>query len=158
MNALPNKIDRLKFYVKLFEALKDNIWQIINHKFGIYLIQKVIERNIDRSLEFYKRAKRKRLSKEVKLKFGQSEAIAELSKESSNFVSSEQNNSINNAKQIDNEEQEKGVREWIEDMCINQFDDMIDKRYSKYVLFRVTVGAVYSEDSPENKNDSSEEN
>ena len=23
MNALPNKIDRLKFYVKLFEALKD---------------------------------------------------------------------------------------------------------------------------------------
>ena len=50
-----------------------------------------------------------------------------------------------------------GAREWIENICLQSFVEMLGKRYSKYVLFRVLVGAVYSNKFPENQDDSEED-
>jgi hypothetical protein len=38
--------------IDMFNVMKGNIWSVINHKFGIYLIQKIFERDIDHSSEF----------------------------------------------------------------------------------------------------------
>ena len=100
--------------ISIFQNFRPRIWQLINNKFGIYLIQKVIERGID----------------------------ASISPESSKFL---------------NERNEKelmlSARQWIENICLQQHLEMLGKRYSKYVLFRVIVGAIYSNKFPENLQD-----
>lgn len=62
---------------RLFEHLIPYVWNIINHKFGMYIVQKVIERDI------------------------------------------------------------KPHKEMVVKTCLDSLSEMVDKRYSKYVLFKV---------------------
>lgn len=89
------------------------------------------------------------------------ETIVETSKESSNSKIGATITTQNSKKSSDLRSKSKakfgnevGVREWLENLCINQLEEMISKRYSKYVLFRIVVGGIYSKEFPENQGDS----
>lgn len=49
--------------IDIFNVMKDNIWPIINHKFGIYLIQKLIERNINHYQSYIAKLHQAKLAK-----------------------------------------------------------------------------------------------
>jgi ribosomal protein L17 len=55
--------------IELFNLIKGKMAKIVNHKFGIYLIQKIMERNIDHSSIYLTILNQKEVSKVVLEKF-----------------------------------------------------------------------------------------
>lgn len=154
---------------KIFKLIQDNIMMIANHKFGIYLIQKVIERDIDSINESETLNNQQTTSMLLKRILLGDQKKTKISDEK---VSVCQNNADHGSDSDDYDKIEMksgpdevstikgtfvGCRMFIEEFILDNIEEFTSKKYLKYVLYRSVLGGQYSREFPENRNDTEEQ-